>query len=51
MMVVVLKDKFGNFPILKTNLSLVENQPFTVSFVDAEDHIIVDMDEWIYLLS
>ncbi len=35
-----LRDIFGNFPIMKANQALVDNHPFAVSWVSAEDDIV-----------
>ncbi len=38
-----LENDFSNFPIVKTNQSLKDDQLFEVSFINADDNIIIDM--------
>ncbi len=43
MTLVNLESKFSNFPVVRANGSLGPRQPFTISFVEAEDDIIIDL--------
>ncbi len=42
-----LKTHFSNLPQVAKNRILNQNQPFAVSFVDADGSILIEVDDWV----